>query len=188
MKKIVIYLSLLVFAATALQSCKKGDEDPALSLRSRKARLTGEWKMTNFEVNSFTDGVLDYHVKSDGSTVIENNGDVFSYTQTYTFDKDGTYQIVTIADGITDTEKGNWVFMGKNKSADIKKKEYLYLDETSYTSPNYSSTYSNFQSGGGISFKLIELSNKEIKMLYSSTIQNGSGSNKDEINYTLTKK
>src|SRR6185436_4431068 len=39
----VFVLTMLVF----FFGCKKGEEDPRISLRTRKARLAGEWRLKN---------------------------------------------------------------------------------------------------------------------------------------------
>ncbi|MDD4575741.1 MAG: hypothetical protein PHI36_04870, partial [Bacteroidales bacterium] len=55
MKNYKIILLLLAVFATTFSACKKGEDDPALSLRSRKARVAGEWKMTNIKsTNTFS--------------------------------------------------------------------------------------------------------------------------------------
>lgn len=46
MKKLLLFI---VIVACCMPACKKGKEDPWLSLRSRNARVTGEWKMTAME-------------------------------------------------------------------------------------------------------------------------------------------
>jgi hypothetical protein len=54
--KNIFKITLLLLIGIFLYSCKKGSEDPALSFRSRKARLTGKWVGTNYssEINSIT--------------------------------------------------------------------------------------------------------------------------------------
>jgi hypothetical protein len=54
--KNIFKITLLLLIGTFFYSCKKGSEDPALSFRSRKARLTGKWVGTNYssEINSIT--------------------------------------------------------------------------------------------------------------------------------------
>ena len=44
-KHLSVFAVLLLFFITP--SCKKGEEDPAMSLLSRKARLSGEWKLSS---------------------------------------------------------------------------------------------------------------------------------------------
>lgn len=46
---LLVVLSIGALLSPALQSCKKGDEDPALSLRSRKGRLAGDWEVSSYE-------------------------------------------------------------------------------------------------------------------------------------------
>ena len=44
----------LVIAATSFSGCKKGENDPFLSLKSRKSRAAGEWKLSAF-TTTYTD-------------------------------------------------------------------------------------------------------------------------------------
>ncbi|MBC7412368.1 MAG: hypothetical protein H7331_07930 [Bacteroidia bacterium] len=55
MKKLT--LSVLALATVAsITSCKKGEEDPTLSLTSRKSRFAGEWKLDTQDMTSTTKG------------------------------------------------------------------------------------------------------------------------------------
>lgn len=54
MKKTIIYSILL---SLLIASCKVGEEDPGLSLLSRKQRLTGEWNIIYLEDNFIVDSV-----------------------------------------------------------------------------------------------------------------------------------
>lgn len=47
-KKIAWVGLIIVLLASSLTSCKKGDDDPWLSFRSRKSRLTGTWTIKNW--------------------------------------------------------------------------------------------------------------------------------------------
>lgn len=51
LRKFVLIALAAAFVVPVLDSCKKGEEDPALSLKSRKGRLKGEWKVDSYEVN-----------------------------------------------------------------------------------------------------------------------------------------
>ena len=47
MKKNILFIALsLVVGSTVLTGCKKGENDPFLSLKSRDARITELWKLT----------------------------------------------------------------------------------------------------------------------------------------------
>lgn len=82
-KTMLLLLGAGLFIATP--SCKKGENDPLLSLKSRKARLAGEYKVSKIERVS----------KS-----IDNSGQVVSQTD-YTYDGGST------ATTITTTTSGN---------------------------------------------------------------------------------
>lgn len=51
-------ITLLFLAITFFSGCKKGEEDPFLSLRSRKARVVGEW--TSSSISSATSYIKEY--------------------------------------------------------------------------------------------------------------------------------
>jgi hypothetical protein len=118
-------LFLFLFAITCLiviDGCKKGDKDPALSFRSRKARVVGFWTIADLKGTSnvrsfgvsgnityttytrasiFLDGVT--RVETGSATTIFNDAntvnDVDSFTNksvyklTIQFNKDGTYEL-----------------------------------------------------------------------------------------------
>lgn len=119
MKKLTLSVLALATAAISITSCKKGDEDGALSLSSRKARFAGEWTVGTMDwSNTMTDknnGSSSYTETTNSSMSIdggsysskwdfstnENNafytkgngtttGSVVSYT--YTIEKDGTWK------------------------------------------------------------------------------------------------
>jgi hypothetical protein len=45
MKKVFLVMLAALIVIPAFQSCKKGENDPAISFRSRDARLIGNWKL-----------------------------------------------------------------------------------------------------------------------------------------------
>lgn len=49
MKKITLSALAALTIAFSITSCKKGEEDPGFTILSRKARVTGEWKVSSFE-------------------------------------------------------------------------------------------------------------------------------------------
>lgn len=165
-------------------SCKKGENDPFLSLRSRKARITGEWKLASSSETSTntSDSGSSTTVKNfDGTTETEVYtgilGSPVTSTKTlseeYTFEKDGTFKVVRteIANGNTDitTGEGNWAFVGKSKTAELKNKESISLSFTKFTySDNsfeeYSGTFLNYSS-----LMIEQLKNKEIVISYDDS-------------------
>lgn len=198
--KTTIKLSALVLAAAFVfggTSCKKGEDDPFLSVKSRKSRLTGQWKMTSMTWTDKTTqgGSTDTEtwVSTDGETLIytESDGTVSEWSVqdiSYMFDKDNSYEnmmnvTMTKYDGVdipasaqaptTETYKGSWSWLGKDKNGEYKNKERIALRQTESTSTydgNVSSDYSftgNNVLGG--SMVLHKLSNKELVLTDNMT-------------------
>ena len=158
MKKIMFFG--LGLAVLNLTSCKKGENDPGISLRGRKARLTGEWVMKSLENTekgtelecgfsgcdrvpytetiSVTNGTLSSTKNNETSKATS------SIEQKYTFEKDGTYKYYVKVTRLTDEDgnsvsegyeetnsEGTWAFINKNKEGEYKNKERISLIETS---------------------------------------------------------
>lgn len=92
---------LLLFACTlAFSGCRKGEDDPLVSLRTRKARICGAWKLrTGNEIHTVTD------------TVIKSSDTTSAY-----FD-DNSILVVTITPTDTTIIKNTWDyrFTGSHK-------------------------------------------------------------------------
>ena len=173
MKKITIAVLGLALVAGTFTSCKKGENDPALSLTSRKARVSGEWMLSsassegtytfkdedsNFTQTTSTEYDGEQEITSytfDGNT----SYDTIMYTQEMTINKDGSFTAVyesTWDGGSYKSEtEGSWAFVGKSKDADLKKKEAIIISVTDEQETNtftggsstQSSTRSAFSDG-----------------------------------------
>ncbi|MBC7425965.1 MAG: hypothetical protein H7321_05465 [Bacteroidia bacterium] len=106
MKKFKHILIAAIVALTvfpAMQSCKKGEDDPGLSLRSRKQRITNDWTLTKVEKNG-------------------ENQDVKGQTYKLNFHKSGsltqTVQGTFFGATTTKTSEGTWEFV--NDKEDVK--------------------------------------------------------------------
>jgi hypothetical protein len=155
--------------------CKKGDDDPAISLRSRKARLTGVWTLTdaNYTVagkNTTTTYQFDAKTGimtqtfSGGSFSYSNN---YTYSRTLTINKDYTYKDVEVQNGnYTVTTEGYWFFAPKNKDIDVRNKERVVFQKTKVTVDNKGNVSYNTYAGTSNSqtdiIDLKELRNKKI--------------------------
>jgi len=158
MKKInksLLYLVVLSLVFPLIESCKKGENDPFLSLSSRKSRVEGTWtvsKMTATNTSSslmgatalITNATMNYDGQtatvevsagSAGSTPTTSY-DTIHYTNSYIFTKDGTFENTTDYDFPDDPDDdevikktGTWTFSGG--TGDIKNKENLILSTTS---------------------------------------------------------
>lgn len=139
MLKRVVVFSLI--AASILMGCKKGENDPLISLKTRKSRLSGEWKVS-FAEYSINDSTYSY----DGTTLKEKKGvdaEVVDLTaeMNYVFEKSGKYSINTrttyVAGYFGDNtpeltrvylEEGIWNFTGGNNGTKSKSQLLLTPD------------------------------------------------------------
>lgn len=77
MRKVKLLLVALIVATFAFTGCKKYEEGPSLSLRSKTTRITGEWKMAKKQFNGVTvdinaDEKTTIHViNKDGSLILK---------------------------------------------------------------------------------------------------------------------
>ena len=91
----IVLIVLCALAIPTTQSCKKYEDGPVFSLRTRTARVANTWKVENYKING------------DDFTSL-----VSSYTETFT--KKGAY---SYSWGILDGS-GTWEF--QNKDTEIK--------------------------------------------------------------------
>ena len=176
-KKLIIANSLLLLLAlTFIVGCKKGEDDPFFSLRSRKARMAGNFEITGYEiVQSDTSG--SYKASLVGEELrfelIDSDGKIETGTTPfearYTFDKKGGYTQSVVTQGDTVEIAGNWYFLKGNEEANLKNKEAIVLNETSYSSKNGDTLFSTTSIGGkqGYPLSILQLKEKEI-ILYQN--------------------
>jgi len=76
-------LALIAITATTFTSCKKGTDDPVISLKSRNDRFTNTWTLTKYEKNGTTqslDGTTYiFNVSSNGTLVRTVEGTLFGF-------------------------------------------------------------------------------------------------------------
>lgn len=216
MKRLVFSMPTIVTIALVLftESCKKGDEDPAISLKSRTARLARKWNAKEFtetlldkksgsqDVTQFKDGKL-----TGKPTNSRRCGQ--SYSESITFNKDGTYEFKASREGCKHQwdqsgnlnwvpdgqitiieEKGRWAWVGKNKpkNADekywISNKEAILLYQTECVTGCGDPYKWIGDITNGIIWKLKKLSSDELKVSIYTSLDDMSASN-DDWEYTL---
>ena len=136
MKKIIVMLVAAGFLL-AMPSCKKGENDPFLSFKSRDARITGVWNLTsvdavytNTTVNSGTITTNTSTTTYDGSLMTNTwtsgggGSNSSSYSLKLTIEKGGTYKMVETDDGNVSDFEGYWWWL-----ADNKKKTRIAFDD-----------------------------------------------------------
>lgn len=209
MKKLLILSITAVAIMANLSSCKKGENDPFLSMKSRKARVAGEWTVTGEEVTStdvnyssgggvtFTTTTTSSSTfngttktttsssvttsSSGGNPVTSSSTNTSIYTLGFTFEKDGTFKMdkVNTSPSYTEAYEGNWSFVGKSKSVELKNKEAIVLTFTkySYTSGGVTTTDSATGFDQPMILVMDQLKSKEIIFINESSYTDSDGDN-----------
>jgi hypothetical protein len=124
MKKIILF-AIVILGITTVPSCKKGEDDPFISFRSRDARITAKWKLVSLEEVSIVNGNTISRVLN-GSILTSTNGGVSStnsYTKEMEIKSDGTFNTTTTFDGEINTFSLFWYWYN-----DTNKKTGIDLD------------------------------------------------------------
>ena len=171
--------------------CKKGDQDPFLSLRSRDSRLIKTWKLTKLEgtvINSTqwpTDSTTTTNYSFNGTTyktVTTTTGtsgtNTVDYTGSYSMEikEDGSVEVEETITAeassttITRTSKGSWVWVSGDK-----KKDHLSISLLS----------SLVLFRGGLVY-VTRLSSKELVLKVSSSNSNTTGSYSNSFSSDFT--
>jgi hypothetical protein len=153
MKNLFRISAVAALTLTVLFSCKKGENDPFLSLKSRDARITGVWNLT--ELTQINSNTFSGTTVSDTYTImngVDSDGD--SYSIKWEILKDGTYISTTILNGEESTSTGYWGWVNS-------KKDKIAIEI------------------GGDSYRIDRLSNKDLHIYeeYSSTSPSSSSNN-----------
>ena len=184
MKKI-INLLLFVIIVGAFSECKKGENDPLLSTRTRKARVVGRWDVSEGKENS----TYNYPGYSSSTNIVYTKNS-FAANYSYTFnnmttagsdvgafacslelEKDGSYLYTQSMDGVFLISKGTWNFTGK--VGDLKNKEQIVLFQTSSTQGSATISYT----GNEVfkTFNILELRNKLMVLTSENSMYESNG-------------
>ncbi|MFH0895150.1 MAG: hypothetical protein V2A54_12010, partial [Bacteroidota bacterium] len=159
--------------------CKKGENDPMFSLKSRKARLAGEWELSEGSVTTINSG-SSYTYSYNGTTCTEtSNGttDTYPYTETISYNKDGSFEKTTTNDGNIYAQEGYWTFGSKVKEIDLKNKESVIVRVTSTTNTISGTTTTTTYEGTQCpvsEFVIDELSSKKMVRFVDGSYVGGS--------------
>jgi hypothetical protein len=179
MKKVKFALLMLFATMIILPACKKGADDPFISLRSRDGRITAKWKLTKIEgtriVNIGT--VITTTIAYDGATLTSTStpggSQTASGTYEMTIDKQGkvSWAESYASNGSSDVQSGedHWMWLSSNKN-----KDYLQIGGGNH-----------FFSTGA--YYVDKLGGKEIILKYTTqNVDNGDTSSTD-MTFTFTK-
>ncbi|MCS7029663.1 MAG: hypothetical protein NZ519_12955 [Bacteroidia bacterium] len=126
--KVLTLLLLVAVSAVTFTSCKKYEEGPAISLRSKKARVVGKWKVEKAmengnDVTSIVNMLSPiYEYKKNGDLVLTMSflGVTQTETHKWEFDDDKESIIITYTN-TTPNEKEEWKILRlKNKEMWLK--------------------------------------------------------------------
>jgi hypothetical protein len=167
-----VLLSVFTFISLlSVTNCKKGEDDPLVSLRSRKERLVGDWRLQSGTATYTQDTYRESYI-FDGSNVTlyvaapsYAAGYKGKYFLNLNISKDGKFIFKELLSNVVLEASGTWNFnvgVGKEK----KKEDILfYIDKViaGYTNGNnlFNRTNTSFV------YKIKELRNK--KMVITST-------------------
>jgi hypothetical protein len=175
--QIFVVMLAAIISMTAL-SCKKGEDDPAFTLLTRKARVSGSWKMTNGKV---TLGVSDaktvysdylfIFTQNNYTLNIPGNGAHFEGPAelNITFTKEGTVKWNQVLDSLSLDAGGEWDFIGR--SPDHRSKETIYIKATELN--GYSQILELFNKAlSRFSYQIKELRSKKMVLVCDKELIN----------------
>lgn len=142
MRKQTIYLMLAVSASLTFSQCKKYDQGPSLSLRSKKERVSNEWNVASYTYNQkdqLKETYSGYHQCISSNQILYT--EIFrTTTYVWTFDKSGTWNYKWISEHVnlnqlstynncyafylpiqinTEDEAGTWKFVKDKEEIEI---------------------------------------------------------------------
>jgi len=190
MKRVLLVLLVALIAIPTFQSCKKGADDPAISLKSRKARLVGEWDLSKGTLTKNNNGTLSTETYTETAISYSGGGSV-NYTEKMEIVKDGTFKHTIVQNGANEIDEGQWYFMDGNKDKKIKDKEAVAFTITKITyTPAGGNTVIGTYVGVAPDFvwRLDELKSKEIIVIYDESSNQGGATSSTTGTMTYTKK
>ncbi len=201
MKKIFLFSAMAVLmmsSVVTLNSCKKGADDPSISLRSRTSRLAGKWTIstgntTTTNNNGGSTSTSTTTIAGTTETIVANNNtSIGTVEYTIEFLKDGTYTSVMneTFTGYSSkvTSNGTWNFVAGGN--DLNNKEAVILNQLQSTDvttigSSSSTTVTSTPKSSSVSiWKITRLANKEL--VVTSDDSYSSGSNNSTTTSTMT--
>lgn len=187
MKRVFLIISALILLLSVFNSCKKGEDDPFLSLRTRTQRLTGTWTLKSADYTK-TEKMgswytAKYHYIYDGSKYNKeisyndtlNNVETYNYSEEIEFKKNGTYSKNYSNNGDNFTEEGMWTWIMKNKESELKDKEAILITITKEIDTSGTETYSGVSNYPDDMMVFKKLSNKEFVIHFDYSHSNEDG-------------
>lgn len=183
MKRIFLFLIISSSFLLLVSSCKKGEDDPSISFRSRDSRFVGNWKVKLIDyVGSFSNagGKVTYSIVLNGSTLnytqtengVENQTTLTDYNMNIEIKKNNDYTFVQ-----------TYLINGESRNHSYSRKWYwLNSDKTLVFMSIDCGSFRSFDR-----WHLRELKNKELVLVMesSSDYKNTSSTEKETITLRL---
>lgn len=154
---------LALISCFLFSTCKKGEDDPSISLRTRKNRLTGEWRLVSGSANLTADGYNDTYT-FDGTNVTWTSTLYYPATGKYTLylviKKDGTFSVKEVFAGARLEASGTWNFNTGIGEAKKKEKVIFSINEVQSGYTDGDNLFNRFSTNFEYSIK--ELRNKKL--------------------------
>ncbi len=176
-KRFVLILMPLIVFSGIFWSCKKGPEDPGISLRSRKARICGDWHIKSGNIgitlndeSKKTTLSDDYEITASGCTIYETptSQQLTVYLMAYALQvkilPDGTFNLEEQAGVDHLSASGKWNFTSGIGEAKNKDGVYFKIDHVGMGSTD-KHLFNRFRTE--FEFYINELRNKEMKLKIS---------------------
>jgi hypothetical protein len=154
-----------------LCACKKGEDDPFISLATRKSRVEGEWRLEKADV---TVGIKD-STGFYGSLIYEITADKYNQRVTGTgmafngsaalslsFTQDGLFTLKQTMDSLSLTASGTWDFYGKVGESKNKESISMHLNTAKGNTNQFSFFNKSFFQ---FNYKIKELRSKKIVLV-----------------------
>lgn len=202
-KRYLVSTLLLSAGFSLIWSCQKGENDPFLSLRSRKARLSGEWALVSGKRVS---GDTTYTYDADGLVITIDTAvtEELPITMSMIIDRDGKFERSIVYDypvdwnggdseAHTDTynQDGIWNFTGG--AEDTKTKSQLLMNTTKIESRSTlkGANVNLVEYDGqpkGVVYNIDKLEYENLVIKFSSTKNFAGGSYLEEEEWVFSKK
>lgn len=175
MKRVIGVLFIVLMSLFAFNSCKKGADDPEITLLTRKARLTGEWTMTSGHASlaSYSTATVPYvetFTFNGGNGYLTNsynlNAYYYKYNLSLTINRDGTCSMIEDFNGQNFSASGTWNFThGVGKETKNKEEITIKLKKVN-SSVSYDHLFNQLNTT--FTYKIRELRNKKLVLTGAS--------------------
>ncbi|HBF88140.1 MAG TPA: hypothetical protein DDX39_05810 [Bacteroidales bacterium] len=202
MKRIYLIITASI-VILLLVDCKKGENDPFISLISRTSRLKGEWELVEVSENrdiTYLGDHLYIEYSYSNSYITEKytsswSNDVETYQTKYNlsivFEDDGLYNLSEEIEDTLYTIEGGWMWSTKSNELEVKKKEAIILFGKKFEIDKINEKYSNFYTGelnNGSLLYVDELRNNKLVIKTDNTYKNESGFEINHVGYRTYEK